>query len=144
MSGRGIEKYAEAPSFTFLHDSLIYPFVSLFHSLFLYVPSISVHSNLSIYLYYPPFPLPLQLPFCLLLFLGLFTLGQATDDHTAVFQALIHGGAWVTVQNLCSEVAILWESNTTVWYAPFTANWLWWSIDSTIESLKWSNDYDSS
>lgn len=65
--GRMNERCAGAPSITSPHDSLIYPFVSLSWSPSLYAPSISVQSNLSIYLYYPPIPsTTLELSFCLL------------------------------------------------------------------------------
>lgn len=63
--------------------SLISPFASLAYSLLLYVPSITVRFNLSIFLYYTS--LHSASPF----------LGRSTNKIKALFQALLHSGLWV-------------------------------------------------
>lgn len=108
---------AQAPSFTSPHDSLIYRFVSLFQSLFLYVPSISVHSNLSMYLYYPLFHSPPALILSPSLPWPISSWPSYRRSHSCfpgidTWWSVSHGAGLVQ-----SDVAILWEFNTTVWYS---------------------------
>ncbi len=116
LQGRMNERCAEASSLTFPQDSLIYPFVSLFWSLFLCVPSISVHSNLSMYLYYPLFHSPPALTLSPSLPWPLsswpsYRRSPSCFPGIDTWWSVSHGAGFVQ-----SDVVILWEFSATVWY----------------------------
>lgn len=88
--------------------------IPLFHSLGLplYMHPLSLSNLISSYIFITPPSLPLPSSSHSVFFLGLFPPGRVADDHTAVFQALIHCRGLVTVQESCSDKAFLWKFNT--------------------------------
>lgn len=97
-----------------LHPSLppmILWSIPLFHSLglplYMHPPSLS--NLISPYIFITPPSPPLPSSSHSVFFLGLFPPGRVADDHTAVFQALIHCRGLVTVQESCNDKAFLLE-----------------------------------